>query len=97
ARQLNAELRLLVVCDYNHYMKGVRALDPSSIQRARREYSTRKRAWLQEVASSLDGSSVAVALDVAWDRPLHEGIGRQVLRYEPDLVIKDTHHHPALG
>ena len=97
ARQLNAELRLLVVCDYNEYLKGCRYLDPVSTERARREYSTRKRAWLQEVASSLGAASVAVTLDVAWDRPLHEGIGRQVLRYEPDLVIKDTHHHPALA
>jgi universal stress protein E len=31
-----------------------------------------------------------------WARPLHEGITRQVLRYQPDLVLKDTRHHPVI-
>ena len=55
-----------------------------------------RRAWLDDLALSLDASSVRVSVDMAWDRPLHEGITRKVLRYKPDLVLKDTHHHTAL-
>jgi universal stress protein E len=97
ARVLNAELRLLVVGDHNEYLKRWRSPEPPDQQRARREYIARKRAWLQEVASSVGTGSTPVTLAVVADGPLHEGISRQALRYKPDLVIKDTHHHSALS
>jgi universal stress protein E len=97
ARQLNAELRLLLICDYSEYLKRRESSDPDLVQRARRKYVRHRRAWLQEVASAFDAPTVSVTLDVVCDRPLHEGISRQVLRYQPDLVIKDTHHHPAIA
>jgi universal stress protein E len=97
ARQLNAELRLLLVGDYEAYLKGHWSPDAAGTQRARREYLRHRRAWLQEVASAFDTPGVPVTLEVACDRPLHEGIARQVMRYQPDLVIKDTHRHPAIA
>jgi universal stress protein E len=97
AERTKAELQIFVVCDYNEYVKGARSLDPAGLAEARRNYSTRKHAWLQEVVSALATPSVRVRMEMAWDRPRHEGITRQVLRYKPDLVIKDTHHHPAIA
>jgi universal stress protein E len=96
ARRLNAEIRLFVVCDYNEYLAGARLLDPASLQRAQDEYVEGKRAWLERLASALDARSLRVSLEMAWARPLHNGITRQVLRYQPDLVLKDTHPHPAM-
>jgi universal stress protein E len=96
ARQLDAELQVFIVADYNEYLEDCRRLDPASLARAQQEYVARKRAWLEEIANSLDAADVRASVDLAWDRPLHEGITRQVLRYEPDLVLKDTHHHSAM-
>jgi universal stress protein E len=97
AQQLKAELRILLVCDYIEYLESRGSLHPARAKRARYEYGARKRAWLQELASSFGAPAFPVTLEVVCDRPLHEGIGRQVLRYQPDLVIKDTHHHPAIA
>jgi universal stress protein E len=97
AQRTKAELQIFVVCDYNDYVKGARSPDPAGLEAARRDYSARNHAWLQEVVSALATPSVRVRMEIAWDRPRHEGITRQVLRYKPDLVIKDTHHHPAIA
>jgi universal stress protein E len=97
ARQTNAELRVVVVCDYNEYLQASRSLDVGALESAWRDHSACKRAWLEGIVKSAGASPLSVSVDVAWDRPLHEGITRQVLRYEPDLVLKDTHHHPAIA
>lgn len=96
AEQMNAELQLLSVCDYSEYVSSCRSLDAAGLENGRREYSARKRAWLQQIASTLVTPSVPLSTEVVWDRPRHEAITRQVLRYEPDLVIKDTHHHSVI-
>jgi universal stress protein E len=96
ARQLVAELRVVAVCDYNDYLQGSRLLDLDGLESAWRDYAACKHAWLEGIVKSAGAGSLRVSVEVAWDRPLHEGITRQVLRYNPDLVLKDTHHHPAI-
>ena len=97
ARQMNAELQVVVVCDYNEYLQVSRSLDLGGLESAWRDYSACRYAWLEGIVKSAGASSLSVSVEVAWDRPLHEGITRQVLRYKPDLVLKDTHHHPAIA
>jgi universal stress protein E len=70
---------------------------PGGLESAWRNYSACKYAWLEGIVKSAGASSPPVSIEVAWDRPLHEGITRQVLCYKPDLVLKDTHHHPAVA
>jgi universal stress protein E len=97
ARQMNADLQVVIVCDYNEYLRASRSLDRGGLESAWRDHSACKRAWLDGIVKSVGVSSLRVSVEVAWDRPLHEGITRQVLRYKPDLVLKDTHHHPAIA
>jgi universal stress protein E len=96
ARELNADLKVVAVFDYNDYLRGHCALDLGRLESVWRDYSASKYAWLQGIVKAAGASSLRVTVDVAWDRPLHDGITRQVLRYKADLVLKDTHHHPAI-
>jgi universal stress protein E len=96
ARQLNAELKVVAVCDYNDYLRGRRLLNLGGLESAWRDHSASKYAWLEGIVKAAGVSGLRVTAEVTWDRPLHEGITRQVLRYQPDLVLKDTHHHAAL-
>jgi universal stress protein E len=84
------------MCDYNDYLEAAEHLDEASLQKARQDYVTRKRAWLSTVAASLGAASIPLSVKLEWGRPLHEGITRHVLQYEPDLVLKDTHHHRVI-
>jgi universal stress protein E len=97
ARQMDADLQVVVVCDYNEYLQVGRSLDLGALESAWRDQAAYRRAWLEGVVNSVGASSLRVSVEVAWDRPLHEGITRQVLRYKPDLVLKDTHHHPVIA
>jgi universal stress protein E len=96
ARQMNADLHVVAVCDYNDYLRGRHLADLGGLESAWRDHSACKYAWLERIVKSAGASSERVSVEVAWDRPLHEGITRQVLRHKPDLVLKDTHHHPAI-
>jgi universal stress protein E len=97
ARQMNADLQVVVVCDYNEYLQASRSMDLGALESAWHDQAAYRRAWLEGVVKSVGASSLRVSVEVVWDRPLHEGITRQVLRYKPDLVLKDTHHHPAIA
>jgi universal stress protein E len=97
AEQMNAELRLVFVCDYSDYLECCRSFDPVGLEKGQVEYSSRMRGCLQEMANALATPAVRVSIELVWDRPWHDGIVREVLRYEPDLVIKDTHPHSVLA
>jgi universal stress protein E len=97
ARRMDAELRVVAVGDYNDYLAGRRLVDLGGLEAAWQGYSASRHAWLEGIVNAAGAGSLSVSLEVAWDRPLHEGIVRQVLRYKPDLVLKDTHHHPAIA
>ncbi len=56
----------------------------------------RHRRRLEQLAGPLRAAGHSVALDVRWDRPLHDSIVRKTLECAADLVIKDTHPHSAL-
>jgi universal stress protein E len=96
AKRGDAELRLLIVCDYNQYLADLRFVDVPSLEHAHAQFTTRQRAALEQLANAVRARGVRASIDLVWDRPLHEGITRATLRYKPDVVLKDTHHHPAL-
>lgn len=96
AKPRDAELRLLIVCDYNDYLADLRFVDVPSLEHAHAQFTKRQRAALEQLANVVRARGVRASIDLLWDRPLHEGITRAVLGYKPDLVLKDTHHHPAI-
>lgn len=97
AKALGAELHLTLT-QYDQHLVGSRMGKPQDTEAAREQFIETWQAWLDRIVASLnsDGCKV-VSTDLAWDHPWHDGIIRQVLRLDPDLVIKDVHHHPRWG
>ena len=96
ARHNNAGLELLI-CYYNEYLSGDRLFDSPSLEKARREVVENQQEHLEKMAEPIRAEGVEVTTTAVWDHPLHEGIVRHVLSSQPDLVVKDTHHHSAVS
>lgn len=86
----------LFICDYDQYLAGERFFDSRSLKKAREGLMDRRRQHLDKLAKPLRDSGIAVATDVRWDHPLHEGLVRKIDEAKPDVVFKDTHFHSAL-
>ncbi len=52
-----------------------------------------QRAGLERLARPLRRRGLKVAVRALWDYPPFEGIVREVLRSNPDLVVAETHQH----
>lgn len=96
AESSGAEVNLLV-CYYDQYLSGDRFFDSMSLRKARRETLDRYERKLKALAAPLREDGIAVTTTVVWDHPLHEGIVRQAVALNADVVFKDTHHHSALS
>lgn len=86
----------LFICDYDQYLAGERFFDAKSLEKARTSLIANHEKRLRKLAGEISADGVAVTVDAVWDRPLHEGIVRKVLRSKPGLVVKDTHYHSAI-
>ena len=95
AGKLGLELELFV-CDYDQYLAGERFFDSKALKKARAGLMERHTARLEKLAQPVREQGLAVTVDVAWDRPLHEGILRKIDKAKPRLVAKDTHYHSAI-
>jgi universal stress protein E len=56
---------------------------------------SRAQAELQALAQPLREDGLTVTVQYEWHAPLEQGIGHHVVRTQPDLVVKETHQHPA--
>lgn len=95
AKSSGASLELFV-CDYDQYLAGERFFDAKSLEKARKSLIANHVKRLKKLAGKISERGLAVTVDAVWDRPLHEGIVRKVLRSKPGLVVKDTHYHSAI-
>lgn len=92
AASLDWDLDLLI-CLHEGLPSRVSAVaDPLA---ARRLFLANQVAHLKDLACTCRG--VTARVKAVWDRPLHEAITRETLRGEPQLVMKDTHFHPAIS
>jgi universal stress protein E len=58
------------------------------------ELIERRQQELEHRAQGLRRPGLQVRSSVAWDYPIHEGIVRQVLRHQPDLlIVQPSRHH----
>lgn len=96
SRQVNAEL-ILLACVYDPHIAGERFYDGPDLEKLRSASLNHQLESLQKLAEPLRENGLSVKCTAVWDRPLHEGIVREVLRLKPDFVVKDTHHHSAIS
>ncbi len=97
ASAVGAELCLTLI-QYDQYLAGSRFGKPQDTEAAREKFVATWQRWLDGAKAALDVrgcKNITTHLD--WDNPWHDGIIRQVMRLQPDLVIKDVHHHPRWG
>lgn len=92
AAKTGAELELLI-CYYNEYLSGDRLFDSPSLEKARKEVIANQEQYLEELAEPLRKKGIVVRTSAVWDHPLFEGIVRQAIARDADVVFKDTHHH----
>jgi universal stress protein E len=86
----------LFICDYDQYLAGG-LFEGKALDKARKSLIENHTKRLAKLAEKISGGGVAVTVDAVWDKPLHEGIVRKVLRSKPGLVVKDTHYHSAIN
>lgn len=92
ATALDLELQLLVCIHAGVPERGVTQTEARDM---RSGLLRRQLGHLQELARGYPG--LGIRAKAVWDRPLHEAIIRETLRCDPRMVMKDTHHHAAIG
>jgi universal stress protein E len=71
--------------------------DLEAMAQAREGYLQMHRHWLEQQARFLAGSGVRVSSEVVWAKATPTHMLDYINDYRADLVIKDTHHVPALN
>lgn len=87
ARHFGARLELFH-CDSEHALALQHSYDARGIEGTRQACLAEGRRFLEALRQSVVAADVSIALDVACESPLYEGIVRKVLASRPDLVIK---------
>ncbi|HSN73412.1 MAG TPA: universal stress protein [Steroidobacteraceae bacterium] len=95
ARRSDAEIELFI-CDYEQSLSGKPFFDTDRLRASRENFLAERRELLERLAQPLRAEGVEVAVDAAWDNPLHEGICRKAASSHADLLVKDTHYHSLL-
>ena len=95
AERLDASVELFI-CDHDQYLAGTRFGDSEELRAARRRMIDGHLKHLKTLAESVEARGVLLSVDAYWHHPLDEGIVAKALEAEPDLVVKDTHYHPAI-
>jgi universal stress protein E len=95
AERVGASVELFI-CDYDQNLAPDRFFDTASLQKARASVVQANLKRLKKLAQPFENRSIDISVDVAWDRPLHQGIVRKVVKTRPDLVLKDTHYHQLI-
>ncbi len=96
AKCTGAELELLV-CYYDKHLADDLLFPSPSLEKARNLDIESHEKHLEEIAEPVRAAGISVKTSVVWDHPLHDGIVRQAVLYNADIVIKDTHHHSAVA
>ncbi len=95
AQKASADLELFI-CDYDPEIEAGVVSTVWIDQPAKENLMGILEQKLEALAAPLRERGLNVAVDVAWDHPLDEGIVRKIVASRPWLVFKDTHHHSVL-
>lgn len=96
AKQYNARLELFCCC-YNRSIKQGYLFDKEQEQKAEHAYLRQAEGKLEQLSLPLIAQGIDVGFDVAWNRHKGEGIVREVLRHQPDLLMHAIQPHTRLG
>lgn len=96
AKCIGADLALLT-CIFNPDIAHAEWVTGESLAKVRTAEIDEQFKVLERLAGPLRDMGLTVSIKVVWDKPLHEAITREALKVEPDFVVKDTHHHSAIG
>ena len=96
AKHLDADLALFT-CVFNPDIAHVEWVTGDSLKHLRAAMIDEQFEKLEQLAEPLRSAGQSVSIKVVWDKPLHEAIVREALSTSPDFVVKDTHHHSAIG
>ncbi len=95
-RRVQAPL-VLVAAVHDPHVAGPDRYPGIDLERERAALLGQQLGRLRQLAKPLAAGGLAVSCRAVFDRPLHEAIVREALRHAPAVVVKDTHHHPALA
>ena len=96
AARLDCPLELFI-CHYDPQLASGFLFGSAEREEIRRQSLRHQLGYLKDLAVKLDAGGTEISTKVVWDTPLAEGVIREVLRSEPRLVLKDTHHHSAIS
>lgn len=86
----------IVAFDYVQALAVAGLLDHDSMAQAREGYLQVHRQWLEQQARLQRGIGMQVTTEVLWTKSNFAHLLEYVNDFHPDLIIKDTHHVPAL-
>jgi universal stress protein E len=101
ARHFGARLELFL-CDAEHAHELRRLYDPRGVEEAKAACLADARRYLESMRHGVAARDIDIALDVACESPMYEGVLRKIARSSPDLVIKtidarETSEHSRLS
>lgn len=96
AGRLDCELELLI-CHYDARINARRLFAQAERQVLREQALRHQLGYLNSLRTQLQTGDLKITTRAVWDKPLAEGIVRSTLRDEPQLVVKDTHHHSTIA
>ncbi|TNB90560.1 universal stress protein UspA [Pseudomonas jessenii] len=96
ARATGAALHM-VAFDYVQALAVAGLFDHDAMAQAREGYLQVHRHWLEQQARFQAGSGVQASSEVVWAKATPAHMLEYINDYRADLVIKDTHHVPALN
>lgn len=95
ARATGAVLHI-VAFDYVQALAVAGLFDHDAMAQAREGYLQVHRHWLEQQARFQQCAGLQVTTEVVWAKSSPAHVLAYVNDYRPDLLIKDTHHVPAL-
>ncbi len=86
----------IVAFDYVQVLAVAGLFDHDAMAQAREGYLQVHRHWLEQQARFQRCIGLQVTTEVVWGKSSRANVLEYVNDFHPDLVIKDTHHVPAL-
>lgn len=86
----------LLACDYVPALDGGALFESTGLEKARASLLKHNRELLNKLAEPLRAKGIEVEVDSVWGKRLDRHILQAAQKWQPDLVIKTTHHHNPL-
>ncbi len=86
----------LFLCDYIPALDGGVLFDTPGLEKARASLIRHREGFLERLAKPLRDKGLKVDTEALWGKRLDRHILRAIAEYQPDLVLKTTHHHNVL-